>query len=132
MIIQWLVLTDRGWKEVGDEARHREFTQAFKERQAQLLNHQGAPDLFHYNYPVWWGQKFDYAVNFRAMMQRNVETGTTRPLRMQILDVNTFEEARAFLSVPHPMDLDLNAPPEAQGGRRWEGGERWSIARSSS
>ncbi len=102
---------------------HQAFTQAFKEREAQLHNFTHQPDLYYYTWPVPWGQRFDYAVNFRAMMQRNLETGMTRPPRMQIVDVNTFEEARALLSVPHPPGPRPRRAPRGPG-RTTLGGRR--------
>ncbi len=37
MLIQWLVLMDKGWQEVGDALTHQAFTEAYKEREAQLF-----------------------------------------------------------------------------------------------
>ncbi len=134
MLIQWLVLTDKGWREVGDEAVQLAFTEAFQAREEQLQNFTRDPDLFHYEYPVWWGQRFEYAVNFRAMAQRNLETGMTRPIRLQILEVNTFEEARTLLLVANNLNTHPHGGDPSEGGDRGEGGggERWSTAASSS
>ncbi len=136
MLIQWLVLTDKGWMEVGDAPTHRAFTEAFQQRAAQVHNFRHVPDLYQYTWHVpWTCERFDYAVDFRTMEQTNVHTGTTRPIRMQIVEVNTLGEARSLLAVARDTP---DTPPHGGGGGadRWGstpggGGERWSTARSS-
>ncbi len=123
MLIQWLV-TDTGWKEVGDETMHEAFTVAFLEREAQQLSEHEV-DLYYNSYPVQWIERFEYAVDFRAMAMRNLDTGMTQRIRMQI-HVNTFEEACALLSVPR-----IRWESAAGGEPSAAPGERWSTARSS-
>ncbi len=92
MLIQWMVLTDWGWSPVGERDTQESFTEAFVRT--------GGTDVWTYTYHApWTGRSFDYAVDFERMQQTNTRTNTTRPLRMQIVEVNTNAEARQLLLV---------------------------------